>query len=44
MMPVTGIAGSYTAMPMGIIMVVCYMLSLVVFYGMIVPSHKNSEE
>ena len=44
MMPVTGIAGSHTAMPMGIIMVVCYMLSLVVFYGMIVPSHKNSEE
>ncbi len=35
MMPVTGIAGDHTAVPMGIIMVTCYVLSLVVFYKMI---------
>ena len=43
MMPVTGIAGDHTAVPMGIIMVVCYALSLVVFYTMIAPSHKGSD-
>ena len=35
MMPITGIAGDHTAVPMGIIMVTCYVLSLVVFYKMI---------
>ncbi len=41
MMPVTGIAGDHTAMPMGILMVGCYILSLVVFYTMIAPSHRR---
>lgn len=43
MMPVTGIAGDHTAVPMGIIMVVCYALSLVVFYTMIAPSHREEQ-
>lgn len=41
MMPVTGIAGSHTAVPMGIIMVVGYFLSLLVFYTMIMPEHRR---
>ncbi len=36
MMPVTGIAGDHTAVPMAVLMVLGYLLSLVVFYKMIV--------
>lgn len=35
MMPVTGIAGDHTAVPMAVLMVLGYLLSLVVFYKMI---------
>ncbi len=38
MMPVTGIAGDHTAVPMAVLMVLGYLLSLVVFYKMIVKN------
>ena len=41
LMPLTGIAGDHSALPMGIIMVLCYALSLVVFRLMIWPEHKK---
>lgn len=41
LMPLTGIAGDHSALPMGIIMVLCYALSLVVFRTMIWPAHKK---
>ncbi len=41
MAPVVGIAGSYTAIPMGIVMVVGEAGALLTFYGMIYPAHKN---
>ena len=40
-MPLTGVAGDHSALPMGIIMVLCYALSLVVFRLMIWPEHKK---
>ena len=40
MMPVTGIAGDHTAVPMAVLMVAGYALSLVVFYKMIVKSDQ----
>lgn len=39
MMPVVGIAGDHTALPMGIAMLSCYGLGTVVFYGMIAAEH-----
>ena len=39
--PVGGIAGSYTAIPMGIVMVVGEAGALLTFYGMIYPAHKK---
>ena len=41
MAPVVGIAGSYTAIPMGIVMVVGEVGALLTFYGMIYPTHKK---
>ncbi len=41
LMPLTGGAGDHSALPMGIIMVLCYALSLVVFRLMIWPEHKK---
>lgn len=41
MMPVVGIAGDQTALPMGILMTSGYVLALAAFYTMIVPSHKG---
>lgn len=41
MAPVVGIAGSYTAIPMGIVMVVGEAGALLTFYGMIYPAHKK---
>lgn len=41
MAPVVGIAGSYTAIPMGIVMVVGEVGALLTFYGMIYPAHKK---
>lgn len=41
LMPLTGVAGDHSALPMGIIMVLCYALSLVVFRLMIWPEHKK---
>lgn len=41
MMPVVGIAGDETAIPMGVLMVAGYGLALAVFYKMIVPSHRG---
>lgn len=41
MAPVVGIAGSYTAIPMGIVMVVSEAGALLTFYGMIYPAHKK---
>ncbi len=40
MMPVTGIAGDHSAVPMAVLMVMGYFLSLVVFYKMIVSSDQ----
>ncbi len=40
MMPVTGIAGDHTAVPMAVLMVAGYALSLIVFYKMIVNSDR----
>ena len=39
MMPVVGIAGDYTAIPMGVIMLTCYGLGIFVFYRMIASVH-----
>lgn len=41
MMPVVGIAGDQTALPMGIIMVVCYVLAVIMFYTRIAPAHAK---
>lgn len=41
MAPVVGIAGSYTAIPMGVVMVVGELGALLSFYGLIYPAHKN---
>jgi len=38
-MPLTGIAGDQTALPMGIIMVTGYGLGTLVFYRMIAVDH-----
>lgn len=40
-MPLAGIAGDHTAVPMGILMVAGYWLALLVFYKMIVPVHRR---
>lgn len=40
MMPVVGIAGDHTALPMGIIMLTGYGLGTLVFYRMIAADHK----
>ena len=40
MMPVVGIMGDHTAVPMGIIMVAGYALGVLCFYTMIAPAHK----
>lgn len=40
-MPLAGIAGDHTAVPMGILMVAGYVLALVTFYTAIVPEHKK---
>ena len=42
MAPVVGIAGSYTAIPMGIIIVIGEIGALLTFYGMIYPFHKTN--
>ena len=39
MMPVVGIAGDHTAIPMGVIMLTCYGLGMIVFYRMIASAH-----
>ena len=39
MMPVVGIAGDHTAIPMGVIMLTCYGLGVFVFYRMIASAH-----
>ena len=44
MAPVVGIAGSYTAIPMGIVMVIGEAGALVSFYLFIYPSHKNRRD
>lgn len=41
MAPVVGIAGSYTAIPMGVVMVLGELGALLAFYGLIYPAHKN---
>lgn len=41
MAPVVGIAGSYTAIPMGVVMVVGELGAFLSFYGLIYPAHKN---
>jgi len=41
LMPVVGIAGSDTALPLGLIMLVCYLLALLVFHTLIAPEHQN---
>lgn len=41
MMPVVGIAGDHTALPMGIVMLSCYGLGTAVFYGMIAAEHRH---
>ena len=43
-MPLTGIAGDQTALPMGIIMLVGYALGALVFFVMIVPTHREMIE
>ena len=40
MMPVVGIAGDHTAVPMGLTMLTGYGLGTLVFYGMIAPKHS----
>lgn len=41
MMPVVGIMGDHTAVPMGIIMVAGYILGVLCFYTMIAPEHRK---
>lgn len=41
MAPVVGIAGSYTAIPMGVVMVLGELGALLSFYLLIYPTHKN---
>ena len=41
MMPVVGIAGDHTALPMGIAMLSCYGLGTAVFYGLIAAEHRT---
>lgn len=43
MAPVVGIAGSYTAIPMGIVMVIGEFGALASFYLLIYPAHKQKE-
>lgn len=43
MMPVVGIAGDHTAVPMGIIMVLGYALGFICFLRMIAPEHYKSK-
>lgn len=40
-MPLTGIAGDHTAIPMGIIMAAGYLLAAAAFYGMVAPHHRR---
>lgn len=44
MAPVVGIAGSYTAIPMGIVMVIGEIGALVSFYLFIYPAHRNRRD
>lgn len=41
LMPVVGIAGDHTAVPMGCIMVVCYLFAFIAFHMMVAPSHRH---
>lgn len=41
LMPVVGIAGDHTAIPMGVIMVVCYSLAYVSFHWLVAPRHEH---
>lgn len=43
MAPIVGIAGSYTAIPMGIVMVIGEIGALISFYLFIYPSHAHSK-
>ena len=40
LMPLVGIAGSDTALPLGGIMLCCYILALIVFHTLIAPDHQ----
>lgn len=44
MAPVVGIAGSYTAIPMGLVMVFGEAGALLSFYFLIYPAHKHSQD
>lgn len=44
LMPAVGIMGDHTAVPMGIIMAVCYALGVLCFYTMIAPEHRKAAE
>ena len=41
MMPLVGIAGSDTAIPMGIIMITGYTLGLITFLMLVYPDHRR---
>ena len=41
MMPVVGIMGDHTAIPMAVIMVTGYALGVICFYTMIAPEHRT---
>lgn len=41
-MPLTGIAGSHTAIPMGILMAAGYLLALLAFYRVVLPKHRRA--
>ena len=41
MMPVVGIGGDHTALPMAIIMIVLYALGALAFFSMIAPEHRT---
>jgi DHA1 family bicyclomycin/chloramphenicol resistance-like MFS transporter len=43
MMPVVGIAGDHTAVPMGIIMVIGYAMGVICYYAMIAPAHRETK-
>ena len=43
MMPVVGIAGDHTAVPMGIIMVIGYAMGVICYYAMIAPAHREKK-